>query len=106
MMITARHPVRNAVAGIATYHDSKGEALDAVIAACADHSIDVVIPDHGFDYAGPAGSNNFRLRPANGAWVTCNCCAEKADSNLYGNVVVFSWYTMESGRIELTTYVS
>lgn len=106
MMITAKHPVRNAVAGIPTYYDSIGSAMDHVCKACNEHSIDVLFPADGSDFTASEGRVTFPLSPADGAWIICNHCAEKSEKNVFGNVVVFSWYTMESGRVELTAYVS
>ena len=106
MMITLKHPVRAAVADLPVYYNSIGCALHAVHAACADHGIDADPEFGNTDFAGPKGRVNLRLKPANDECVVCDRCAEKIDDAYYGNVVVFVWYTMPSGRIELTTYVS
>ena len=105
MMITAKHPVRAAIAGLDNYFDYKNDAANAVYAACAEHGIEVVDSIRN-DYSHDEGRVLLRLRPVNGACVVCECCQAKSDSDYYDNFVVFAWYTMPSGRIELTAYVS
>jgi hypothetical protein len=108
-MISAKHPVRAAVADINTYQDSKGSALHAVQEACADHGIEIVHDDCSnlSGLSGASGRVEYRIRPFDGACVVCDKCDKCADDAYYGNVIVFAWYTMPaSGRIELTAYVS
>ncbi len=105
MRITAKHPVRAAVADISTYQDYKQDAANAVYDACKEHDIEVVGSIYD-DYSQDAGRVTLRLRPVFNACVVCDGCAAKSETNYYDNVVVFSWYTMPSGRIEVTAYIS
>ncbi len=102
MRIAAEHPVRAAVAGLANYHDSVGYALLAVDRVCDNQGIDVNISD-GPAFAGAEGRVNLRLRPDDGGYGICDRCEEEMD---YDDVVVFSWDTMPSGRVEVTAYIS
>ena len=108
MRITAKHPIRAAIAGLPTYHDSKADMVQAVQAVCADH--DMVVEYDNFDgdnvWTTNSGWALWPLRVDHPAQVVCDCCADKHDSDYYDNCVAISWYTMQSGRIELTVYVS
>jgi len=102
LTIAANHPVRNAVASLDTYHDSKGDLLRVVCDAYEAHGIDV--KTGGLD--GDAGCALFELRPMQTAHVVCESCAAQHDKKAFVNCAVVYWHTMPSGRIELTSYVS
>jgi hypothetical protein len=102
MRITSKHPVRAAVADIATYHSCKGAAVFEVCLALSEFDIEPTFPDLN----GPEGYVTCALRPAYPGRVVCDCCADKLDKAEYDNVLVFAWYTLSSGRVELTAYIS
>jgi hypothetical protein len=103
MRITANHPVRKAVAELPTYYSSMGCALHAVHAACDDNNIEVDVNVGCADYSAETGRVNITLRPKSDV---CDCCGNQLGSEAFDNVVIFSWYVMDSGRIKLTAYVS
>ncbi len=102
MRIAAKYPVRRAVCNLKTYWSSKTALLDAVIAACADHGIEAEC----VDMPGRMGIAKLKLRPACDAHIICDVCAEKHDSNIFDNYAIVSYYTMESGCVELVAYIS
>lgn len=102
MRITAKHPVRAAIADLPNYFDSKGEAILALSDVCADHGMIVEIPG----MPGNEGYATCRLRPDVQGYVICECCAEYTARTEYDNGLVISWYAMPSGRIELVAYIS
>jgi hypothetical protein len=102
LMIGAQHPVREAVASLATYHNSKSDLLCAVRDAYADHNIEL----GDVNLLGDDGYATVELRPAQTAHIVCDCCEAEHARKAFNNHAVISWYTMQSGRVELTTYVS
>jgi len=93
MTIKRNHPARNEVAGLPNYHDSKGAAVQAV---------DAVLNGYGWrlDY-----TQTMDLHGDEG----------RREITIYDNVdepteeigcVILYWYTMQSGRIELTVYIA
>jgi len=102
MRITAKHPVRAALAALDNYHDSKGCAARAVDEVFEAHDLCVDWPPLN----GPDGYVTCPIRPAETGQVVCDHCARKLANKVYDNCVVFAWYTMPSGRTELTVYIS
>jgi hypothetical protein len=102
LTITAKHPVRLAVVGLPLYYDSKGDLLHAIRDVFAAHNIEV----ESAALDGDEGHVTLELRPVQTAHVVCECCAATHDRKAFANCVVVFWYTMQSGRIELTSYVS
>jgi len=96
LRVVANAPVRKAVAGVDTYHDDKESAIEAVCAACYDCGF----ATEPTDLIGDDGYTTWRLfHDPNGRGVINEC--EPLD-----NCIAIAWYTMPSGRIELTVYVS
>lgn len=91
--IKRNDPVRAAVASCETYHDSKGHAFRVVSEALAGHGylLSKYCDTHLLDFHGRDGRMVLEI---------CK------DGRLCASDVVFSWYTMCTGRIELTCYIS
>lgn len=102
MRITAKHPLREAIANIATYHESRSCLVDAILDACAACDIEVVCGS----VAGNEGHALWTIRPANNARIICDCCQKQSDRNTFDSCISVFWYKMQSGRIELTCYIS
>jgi hypothetical protein len=102
MRIAANHRVRHDLANLPNYFDSKGSALDAVCKVLYDHNL-------RSDCAGLPGDEGYatwNIRPYPAGHVFCDKCAALVDSEGCDNCLVIAHYTMPSGRIELTVYVS
>lgn len=84
-------PIRAAVATLPTYHDCLDNAFCAVSKALSAHGYFITGIADWYDFATDSGSQNLAISKDG---IECD------------NVVVFSWYTMHSGRTELTAYVS
>jgi hypothetical protein len=102
MRITQNHPVRAELSELPNYFDSEGEALYAVHAVLRRHALRI----DDIRMYGDDGYTTCVLRPDYPAGPVCACCGDKLDRAEYDNCIVVAWYTMPSGRIELTTYIS
>lgn len=93
MLITPNHPVRTAVAGCSGYYDWKCRIAGALNTALAPWDMYVDSIDYP-DLPGCEGYNIFAIYSKIG---------DRIEVAGYVNI---SWYTMPSGRIEFTTYVT
>ncbi len=89
--IKRNDPVRSAVVDLPSYFECTGLAFSAVCDALSAHNYYMTGLGDWFDFAKDSGTMNLEISQDN---VDCD------------NYVVFSWYTMESGRTELTVYIS
>jgi hypothetical protein len=102
MRITSKHPVRAELSALPNYHAGIGATIAAVEAVLAKHNIRA-------EFVGIAGCSGYitlSLYADPDAYVVCDCCAKELDHVAFNECLYFSWYTMQSGRIELTTYIS
>jgi hypothetical protein len=102
MQIGPKHPIRQTVLNLPTYFENKGCAVSALRAAFDAFDLDIVFGD----MAGDDGRASWVIRQKNSACFVCDCCAEKMALAEFGNWLVITWYTMESGHVELVAYVS
>ena len=102
MRITSKHPVRKELAGLDTYYDSEGDLLWAVHGVLRRHNLRT----DDLRLYGEEGYGNYPLYPDDPGAVMCAGCSKKIDESSYDNCIVICWYVTESGRIELTTYIS
>ena len=79
------------MANLPVYHDCLDNAFCAVCEAMTAHGYFITGIADWYDFAVDSGSQNL--------------CVSR-DGVECDNYVVFSWYTMESGRVELTAYIS
>ena len=103
MNIANNHPIRAAVCNIPTYHASKSDAL-AIIGDVLEQ-FDMAMADC-VDMSESSGSKLVLLRAACAGKFICACCGEKMARETFDNGIVIAWYTMQSGKIELVTYIS
>jgi hypothetical protein len=89
--IKRNDPVRAAVVDLPIYYDCLDNAFCAVSKVMTAHGYFITGISDWYDFAVDSGSQNLVVSKDG---VECD------------NYVVFSWYTMESGRTELTVYVS
>jgi len=102
MRITSKHPVRAAIGNLPTYHEDKSALLGAVSGVLKAH--DILMDAVSLD--GDDGFVTIPLYPVATGHVICDCCAKRIDNAEFENGVAISWYTMPSGRVELTCYIS
>jgi hypothetical protein len=102
MRITAKHPARAELSDLPNYFDTEGEALYAIHAVLRRHNLRT----DDLRFYGEEGYGTYPLYPDDPGSVVCDCCAKHIDSEEYDNCIMIAWYTMQSGRIELTTYIS
>ena len=103
MRITNNHPVREAlVNNVPTYHPNKGRLLAAVESVLRVHGIEAIIRE----MPGDSGHAVCDLQPVEVGCTVCDACGDRMDRAYYDNKLVLSWYTLESGRVELTCYIS
>ena len=102
MRITQKNPVRAAITGLDTYYSSKGSAAKAAYDVMEAHGISVDFPS----LEGDEGHVTCPLRQSIPGSAVCAVCDARMADDEYENVLVFAWYTLCSGRVELTTYVS
>lgn len=102
MNITNRHPVRRNW-DVPSYFDTKIEGLAFVTNLLEEH--DLTIEHEYVGLNGDGGGWTQRLIPLQKEHVICDCCAKKSPEP-FDNVLVFNWYKMESGRLEINSYVS
>lgn len=111
--IGSKHPVRKAVASLATYHDGFHESFDAIDAILKDHNLMInqtamINLNSQNDRAtgeGAAGTVILNIATRDGG-MTCDGCSDKIDNANYANGVSYSWYRMSSGKLEITAYIS
>jgi hypothetical protein len=102
MRIGPKHPVRAAICNLTTYWPNKAKLIDGVVKECRKHGLEAEYQD----MSGVEGQLFLKLRPENNASVICDVCAEEHDNEVFDNWVVVSYYTMESGSVELVSYIS
>lgn len=103
MRITAKHPARRELCDLPNYFETKGDALSAIRDTLERHGLRADCP--GLE--GKSGWVTCAIFPDNPACVVCENCGKHTDSDVFDNLLVLSWYTMEnSGRVELTVYIS
>jgi hypothetical protein len=102
LRITAKHPIRGAIADLPTYFDCKGDAIAAVREACDGYGL--CVEDSGLP--GNSGYATWELRSITAGQFICACCDEKADRATFDNCIYIAWYTMCTGRIEIVAYVT
>jgi hypothetical protein len=87
--IKSNHPARNQVCGIETYWDKPGAAVSHLADLLASHGI-TIVDTISFDDTQEDYRATYRLQ----------------NESELGNVLVFSWHRMPSGRFEITAYLS
>lgn len=102
MKITRNAPVRQAIGALPTYHENKGALVSALVSALTEHDIRADIPALN----GDNGYTTCALRPIYPFGVVCDCCGEQISRKEFDNCLAIAWYTMQSGRVELTSYIS
>jgi len=102
--INSRHPARDRIASLATYHDSKIGALHDIENILDEYELQFDPSYTSFGLGGDEGHINIPLKTLNPAGITCDCCLEKEKT--VDNVIVFAWYKMPSGRWEINAYLS
>ena len=111
LTIGQNSPFRRTFDGLSQYYDSKGEFVTAVRDAVDAYNDgpgkggrEVEVVPH--DMEGREGWNMWAIRPKNPAHAVCECCAEKADRNIFANRLVVTHYEMRTDRWEFVVYVS
>ena len=102
LTITAKHPVRKAIAELPDYYDSLGAGVAAVSAVCAEYNLRM--EEKVLD--GNEGWTTFALYREPDGWFVCSECEAKLDRTELNNCVAFSWYRARPGRWECIKYVS
>ena len=100
--IGERHPVRREVASIKTYWENLSDAIGTIRSHLVDNGFDL---DDQFvmNMQGDDGQTVVPIITDKESGVVCSCCDKPAEVN---NRLVFTWYKMQSGRWEVTTYIS
>lgn len=96
-----RHKLRSQVASLPNYFDCRHEALTLIEGYLNDSGLR--LDDVLLNLQGDSGSVNIPILVDKETGIVCNDCDCAVELE---NVLVFAWYKMQSGRWEITTYVS
>ena len=90
MKLKAKHPARNVVASLETYWDKPGQAITAIAERLEQFGI--TLPEVvSFNDTLPQATYRYLL---------------VMDGEELNSLLIFQWYKLESGRYEITTYLS
>lgn len=103
MRITNKHPVRQEIANLETYHETLLEAIGQVEDILAKHGLELGTAA-SFPVEYPGGTVSFPIIPIETAHIVCDRCGMECKE--FNNNLVFCWYEMPSGRYEITVYIS
>lgn len=101
--INSKHQVRQQVASIGTYFADKITALNQIDDFLGEWNLQID-PNHMINLQGDEGHITLPIVVAKPGGITCECCDKKVAT--VDNMVVYAWYKMQSGRYEITTYIS
>ena len=111
--IGSRAPVRKDVATLPNYFSDHSAAFDAIDTILAKHNL-MIDPnvmlnlnsqnDRAYG-EGSAGTLVLKIRTLDDK-IACDCCGVKIKDAVYSNGISYSWYRMQSGKLEITAYVS
>jgi len=102
LTIKCNHPVRKAIAEVATYFDCKGDMLRSIESVCNDHNMQLGL----YSCEGDSGWTVIPIHPVGDDHTSCDCGAGQEAWLEFNNRIALSWYTLSSGRVECTVYVS
>ncbi|MHA2265306.1 MAG: hypothetical protein ACXAEN_23195 [Candidatus Thorarchaeota archaeon] len=108
--IQRNHPVRHAVASLATtghgtYYTTRANGLKAIKSELMAYGMEM-------DYAGfidpdrDEGRYTFPIIPHGECGIVCDDCDKIHEIVEYNHVVVFTWCRMVSGLFEVNCYIS
>lgn len=100
--ITSKHDVRRQVSSIGTYFGDKITALNQINELLHEWNFQID-PNYTVNLQGDSGNVLLPITVMKGG-VVCDCCEKQVD--YVDNMLSYSWYKMQSGRFEITVYIS